>query len=300
MLEDMEVSLKLGGRELTRVQREHLDYAVVLRHHARAQERSQVTPRPRLDGRKTLCLDLDETLIHFSLDTCGPCVSDALVTATDGSWGRVYLRPGVHRFLYQAREMFELVLFTAANRDYAEQVLPALDPEGSLFSALLTREDCTEVCGAVVKDLGAVGRPLHTVILVDDQLGSHALHPENAIVIPPYDPSAPFGDTALADITTVLMAAYGAHDVRDLLRDVYPVRQLLDTREQELMNLVPEQDEYDASPSRSEEPAWEEAEEKVAPEKVAPVGSHIQAVAPKGVQHIHRGAARTPLGEVNR
>ena len=48
-----------------------------------------------------------------------------------------------------------------------------------------------------------------------------------------------------------------------------------------------------AKPGIAPRPAWEEAEEKV-----APVGSHIQAVAPKGVQHIHRGAARTPLGEV--
>jgi len=277
----------LGGRELTPMQREHLDYAVVLRHHARGQPRSTVEP-VHADF-KTLCLDLDETLIHFSLTPCGDAQSDALVTATDGSWGRVYLRPGVHRFLYQAREMFEIVLFTAANRDYAEQVLPSLDPDGCIFSAVYTREECTEVCGAVVKDLGVVGRPIHQVILVDDQLGSHALHPDNAILIPPYDPTEP--DTALAEISSVLVEAHRAADVRDVLRQVYPVRALLDRREYELLRSDPV--------SESPEPEPAEAE------PVAPVGHHIKEVKPvghhiKAVKPVNAGHARVPLAEVNR
>ena len=35
------------------------------------------------------------------------------------------------------------------------------------------------------------------------------------------------------------MAAYGASDVRDVLRDVYPVKQLLDTRESRRRALPP-------------------------------------------------------------
>jgi Dullard-like phosphatase family protein len=175
---------------------------------------------------------LDETLIHFSVEPCGDITPDAIVTALDGSWGRVYLRPGVHRFLYQASCMFELILFTAANRDYAEQILPALDQDNNLFQAAYTRDDLPELYGAVVKDVRRCGRPLSEVVLIDDQLGSFVANPDNAIVIPAYDPCS--FDTALADLADVLVEIYHADDVRDVCREHYPVKPMFDARAIEL------------------------------------------------------------------
>jgi CTD small phosphatase-like protein 2 len=293
------MAVLLGGKPLTEVQREHLDYAVVLQSHLDGLDVEMPTPRklvcPEARRKKTLCLDLDETLIHFSVEACGPSEPDAIVTAMDGSWGRVYLRPGVHRFLYQASCMFELILFTAANRDYAEQVLPVLDAENCLFQAAYTRDDLPELYGAVLKDLRRAGRPLHEVVLIDDQLGSFVCQPDNGIVIPPYDPCAPC-DTGLADLADILLQVYHADDVRAVCPAAFPLQQLFDIRAEQLRAEAAEQ-------SRESEQVEFTVEESVEETKCteAGVGRHLSSA--QGQLAPSKWATepeRRPLGEMNR
>jgi CTD small phosphatase-like protein 2 len=65
----------------------------------------------------TLVLDLDETLIHY-FEMGGP----------DGA-GHFLIRPGVHKFLREMSQLYEVVIFTAAMQDYADWVLDQIDPE---------------------------------------------------------------------------------------------------------------------------------------------------------------------------
>jgi len=64
------------------------------------------------DTRKTLVLDLDETLVHSFLDhnekTTYLCSC---------------VRPHLEEFLKECAKMFELVLFTASKDNYANKVL---------------------------------------------------------------------------------------------------------------------------------------------------------------------------------
>ena len=55
-------------------------------------------------------LDLDETLIHF-----------------DPKVRRYRPRPGVHRFLGELYRYYELVVFTAGLKDYADWILNDFD-----------------------------------------------------------------------------------------------------------------------------------------------------------------------------
>ncbi|MFQ6670150.1 hypothetical protein Gotur_035195, partial [Gossypium turneri] len=91
----------------------------------------------------TLVLDLDETLVHSTLEPC----DDADFTFTvffNMKEHTVYVkqRPHLHKFLEKVAEMFEVVIFTASQSIYAEQLLDILDPDRKLISRRVYRESC--------------------------------------------------------------------------------------------------------------------------------------------------------------
>ena len=80
-------------------------------------------------GRKTLVLDLDETLVHSSFKF----VENAdilLPVEIDGQVCTIYVlvRPFVAQFLKRMHKIYELVIFTASLSKYAEPLMEHLDP----------------------------------------------------------------------------------------------------------------------------------------------------------------------------
>ena len=135
------------------------------------------------DTKFVLVLDLDETLVH-SLPP------DHVV---------VVERPHVREFLSAARAAFEdVVVFTAATRDYASPILDSLDPDGTIFGRRFSRDDCSllQVAGdgeegttqqLVVKDLRKLGIPEDElgkrVRIVDNTPSAYALQPQCGVPI---------------------------------------------------------------------------------------------------------------------
>ena len=75
-------------------------------------------------GKKTLVLDLDETLVHSSFKP----VENAdivLPVEIEGSVCNIYIlvRPGVSTFLKRMYKHYELVVFTASLSKYAEPLM---------------------------------------------------------------------------------------------------------------------------------------------------------------------------------
>lgn len=97
----------------------------------------------------------------------------------------VLKRPGVDEFLESLASKFEVVVFTAAVKEYASLVLDRIDQNG-LISHRLYRDSCREVEGKFVKDLSEMGRDLNRVIIVDDNPNSYVNQPDNAIPILPF------------------------------------------------------------------------------------------------------------------
>ncbi|GJP64561.1 hypothetical protein CLOP_g21536 [Closterium sp. NIES-67] len=136
--------------------------------------------------RKTLVLDLDETLVHSSFSA--PPAADFVVPLTmDGRTASVYVlkRPGVEQFLATMAPIFEVVVFTASLARYADPVLDLLDPTGELIHHRLFRESCVQMesGGGYVKDLSILGRDLADVLLVDNSPLSYARQPANGVPI---------------------------------------------------------------------------------------------------------------------
>ncbi|KAK4770740.1 hypothetical protein SAY87_031272 [Trapa incisa] len=149
-----------------------------------------VSALPSLDSptKKTIFLDLDETLIHSKSDP-PPEKFDFIVRPTiNGERLNFYVlkRPGVDKFLQAISERFEVVIFTADLKEYASLILDRLDPTGAMVSYRLYRDSCREMEGKFVKDLSGMGRDLKRVVIVDDNPNAYGFQPENALPISPF------------------------------------------------------------------------------------------------------------------
>lgn len=114
---------------------------------------------------------------------------------------------------------FEIVVFTAAMKLYADPVLDVLDPNQQLIRFRLYHDSCVQHDGTGkstfhVKDLSFLGRDLSQVVIVDNSPKSFVLHPHNAIGCSSFKDSPK--DKELQLIATFLMAIKGERDVRGI------------------------------------------------------------------------------------
>ena len=127
----------------------------------------------------------------------------------------------------------DLVLWTSAQDSYTSELVEELDPTGSRFLAVLTREACTDLQdGSYAKDLRILGRPLERTLLLDDCMPSFLFQPDNGIPLQPF-----FGDKddrALPLLIPLLRGLELVTDVRDNLRSTYKTREHLKAKLAEL------------------------------------------------------------------
>jgi len=133
--------------------------------------------------KKTLVLDLDETLVHSSFKPI-PDPDFVMSIELENVIHKVYVRKrsGVDNFLRVVGEKFEVVVFTASLAKYADPLLDILDRQ-RLVKKRLFREACVQHYGNYVKDLSHLGRLLTDVIIIDNSPFSYMFQPDNAIPI---------------------------------------------------------------------------------------------------------------------
>lgn len=73
----------------------------------------------------------------------------------------------MHEFLEELYKYYELIIFTAGQRDYADWIIDLIDPK-ALISHRLYREMTFMTNNASVKDLSKIGRNLQKTIIVDN------------------------------------------------------------------------------------------------------------------------------------
>lgn len=151
---------------------------------ANPEEYARLPPQIREDeGKKTLVLDLDETLVHSSFKPVS-YYDFSIAVEVEGKLCNVYVikRPGVDQFLQAMAKVFEVVVFTASLRKYADPLLDILDQD-RIIRHRRYRESCRQMEGGLVKDLAMLGRDLSKVLIVDNSPHSYILQPANAIPI---------------------------------------------------------------------------------------------------------------------
>ena len=107
------------------------------------------------------------------------------------------------------------MVFTAAEEDYANEVLDRLD-KNKYIKHRLYRQHTTNNSATYIKDLSKLGRPLDQVIIIDNLAENFQLQPENGIHIQSF-----YGDktdTELQKLVPILKhIANSGSDVRPFL-----------------------------------------------------------------------------------
>ena len=152
----------------------------------------------------TLVLDLDETLIH--------CLDQQEITPL--------IRPGTEKFLEEMSNYYEVVIFTASVKDYADTILDQLDPEHKFISYRLYREHTTVLKRTYLKDISKLGRDLSKVIIIDNASDNFRLQTDNGIFINTWIDDQT--DTILFDLIPILkdIVIKKIPDVRKALRKI--------------------------------------------------------------------------------
>ena len=173
---------------------------------------------PKTCQKKTLVLDLDETLVHSQFLPF-PIKSDAILKINIQEQVQdihVLIRPGVQTFLQRLSKLYEIVIFTASVSKYADPLLDILDKD-KYCSFRLFREHCTMIGVTFVKDLNKLGRDLKDVIIVDNSPLSYSFNKENGIPILTWFSDK--NDKELLNLIPILEFLSCVNDVRDYIKD---------------------------------------------------------------------------------
>ena len=174
----------------------------------------------KLDNRKTLVLDLDETLIHSAFEKFTPKDDITLNMKIKNEEYIIHVlkRPYLDEFLKIVTQKYEVVIFTASISDYANPLLDQLDPFNKI-SYRLFREHCTRTDnGLFIKDLNKLGRNLKDVIIIDNNPVSYTLNKMNGLPILTWHSIQ--SDNELIKLIPLLLYLTNVGDIRVIINKV--------------------------------------------------------------------------------
>ena len=170
-------------------------------------------------NKKTLVLDLDETLVHSRFTPFG-CPSDLVIKIEEDNDFHdihVLVRPHVEVFLEKMSKKYELVIFTASISNYANPLLNLIDKMGYVPFRLF-REHCTLINTAFVKDLTRLGRDLKDIIILDNNPLAYSLNQYNGFPIKSWFDDK--NDDELLKIIPILEFLSYVPDVREYIKKI--------------------------------------------------------------------------------
>ena len=169
--------------------------------------------------KKTLILDLDETLVHSRFREFNR-KSDIVLNININDIRHivhVLKRPNVDHFIKEMSKYYNIFIFTASISQYASPLIDKLD-QGKLITGRLFRQHCIYNNGKYIKDIKQVGKDLKDVIIIDNNPISYYLNQDNGIPISTwYDD---INDNELNKLIPLLIYLSKVNDVRAIIKQV--------------------------------------------------------------------------------
>ena len=141
----------------------------------------------------SLVLDLDETLINFKINK------------ENNDEGVLKLRPNLNIFLENVMKYYEIILFTEASQSYSELLVNALEENKKYFEYKFYRQHTVIIGNDFIKDLTRIGRPLNSIIIIDNMPQNFRLQKSNGINIKSFFGEDDDDDKTLIDLMTILI-----------------------------------------------------------------------------------------------
>ena len=150
-------------------------------------------------NKKLLLLDLDETLIHSeykfgyfnNISNTEKIKENCIHKEIQFKEGEfefqmiIFIRPFLNDFLENMNSYFDLGIFTAALKNYAEAALKIIDPSEKFFKFKFFRDSCINIDDKIyIKDLSIIDNyDLKNIILVDNSLYSFLNNLNNGVLV---------------------------------------------------------------------------------------------------------------------
>lgn len=99
------------------------------------------------------------------------------------------MRPHLKEFLEDMSKYYEIIIYTAAEQEYADKILNFIDPKGTIFSFRLYRQYCLlELKKYLFKllELFCGNRNLKEIVIVDNTSRNYTLSVANGLPITDY------------------------------------------------------------------------------------------------------------------
>ena len=189
--------------------------------------------------KKTLILDLDETLVYVSdvkiensplkqipfeyyvLDENENNINQMINVENqtiEQANGYLIVRPGYNKFITEIKKYFdEIFIFTSSQYSYAEEIIKLID-KNKIISKIYSRKDCSFYNDIFYKDLNKIKKDLSRTIIVDNFPEAYLLQHFNGLPIPPFmgDPN----DNELLKLMPILEQLSKVKDVRNYIRQI--------------------------------------------------------------------------------
>ena len=189
--------------------------------------------------KKTLILDLDETLVYVSdvkiensplkqipfeyyvLDENENNINQMVNVENqtiEQANGYLIVRPGYNKFITEIKKYFdEIFIFTSSQYSYAEEIIKLID-KNKIISKIYSRKDCSFYNDIFYKDLNKIKKDLSRTIIVDNFPEAYLLQHFNGLPIPPFmgDPN----DNELLKLIPILEQLSKVKDVRNYIRQI--------------------------------------------------------------------------------
>ena len=191
---------------------------------------------PKLSfNKKILVLDLDETLIHadfdeeFSPDEYDTIIQFKAKNEEEKKEKNIEDSDSTKHFLEEVNKYFEVGIFTASVKEYADAVISFLDPENKLIKFRLYRNNCINYNDAfTVKDLRIFKNvDLKKIVLLDNSMYSFAAQINNGILINSFINDKEDNELFNA-LNCLVNFILPAKDVREVNEQFYNFRQIID------------------------------------------------------------------------
>lgn len=166
-------------------------------------------------SRKSLVLDLDETLVHSQFKLTEHC--DLRLEVRVDEFPAVFYvskRPYLDFFLRTVAQWYDIVIFTASLQKYGDPLITVLDTD-RVVKRRIFRQDCIKRNGNFAKDLTIVNPNLADVLIVDNSPAAYSIQPSNAVPIETWYNDQ--NDEELLNLLPLLHAIAFLNDVRSLL-----------------------------------------------------------------------------------